>query len=157
MSDGQALPVRIRRATKRDIPFITNSWLRSLRNAPQVQGIPNNTYYYQHHKLLEQLIPRSVVLVICNENDEDQILGWCCAEVVDTALVVHYVYIKHPFRKLGLATRLVKLLEESEQPPAIMHTHMTEIGRRIVKEKDWVFNPYLAWTKLPEDWNHASD
>lgn len=148
------LPVQIRRATKRDIPFITSSWLKSFRDGYFARGIPNTTYYYHHHRILEQLLPRGITLVVCNEEDPDQILGWCNAEVVDTALVLHYVYIKHPFRKFGLAKRVVELLLETEKPPAVIYTHKTPTASKIMKDRDfnWIYNPYLLFNTLPDDW-----
>jgi len=153
------LPVEIRRATKRDIPFITSSWLKSFRDGYWARGIPNNIYYYNQHKILEQLLPKGIVLVACNEQDPDQILGYVCAEVVDTALVIHYMYVKHPFRKFGIATKLVMLLEQSEKPPAIMYTHKTAAAKAIIlaKELKWIYNPYLVFDKLPEGWSNDED
>ena len=151
------LPIQVRKAGRADIPFITSSWLRSFRDGYLVRSIPNTVYYYQHHKILEALLPRSVVLIACNEENPDQILGWICAEVVDTALVIHYMYVKQPFRKFGIAKRLVGILEESESPPAVMVTHSTPISRPIIKDKGWVYNPYLLFATLPADWNHDEE
>jgi hypothetical protein len=148
-----ALPVLVRKAQRSDIPFITSSWLRSNREGFFVRSVGNTVYYHQHHKILEQLLPRSVVLVACNEDDPDQILSWICAEVVDTALVIHYIYTKKPFRKFGLAKRLVNLLEESESPPAIMVTHSNPSMRPLLREKNIIYNPYLLFSSLPDDWN----
>jgi len=147
-----ALPVEIRRARKSDIPFITSSWLKSNRYGYMVQSVPNTAYYYQHHKILEQVIPRSVVLVACNHEDPDQILGWMCAEVVDTAMVLHYVYVKKSFRKFGLATRLVETMRKVEDPPAIMTTHSNREVRDILEDKEIMYNPYLLFANLPEGW-----
>ena len=149
------LPIQIRKAQKSDIPFITSSWLRSNRDGFMVRSVPNTVYYYKHHKILESLLPRGIVIVACNEEDPDQILGWCCAEVLDTALVIHYIYIKQPFRRFGIASRMIALLKQTEQPPAIMVTHSNPMVRPLIKERKWVYNPYLLFSSLPEDW--ASD
>jgi len=147
------LPIELRRARKSDIPFITSSWLKSNRYGYLPQSIPNTVYYHQHHKILEEVIPRSVVLVACNHEDPDQILGWMCAEVVDTAMVIHYVYIKKTFRKFGLAKRLVETMAEVEKPPAFMCTHSNREVRDIVERHKIIYNPYLLFDKLPEGWS----
>jgi len=147
------LPVELRRARKSDIPFITSSWLKSHRYGYSSQSVPNTVYYHQHHKILEEVIPRSVVLVACNHEDPDQILGWMCAEVVDTAMVIHYVYVKKSFRKFGLAKRLVQTMAEVEDPPAFMCTHSNREVRDIVEKKEIIYNPYLLFDKLPEGWS----
>ena len=147
-----ALPVEIRRARKADIPFITSSWLKSNRYGYMVQSVPNTVYYHQHHKVLEQIIPRSVVLVACNHEDPDQILGWMCAEVVDTAMVVHYVYVKKSFRRFGLAKRLIDTMAKVEDPPAFMATHSNRDIRDTLERHNVIYNPYLLFAKLPDNW-----
>lgn len=146
--------IEIRKATRRDIPLITSSWLKSFRDGLFSRGIPNNIYYYNHHKILEELIPRSTVLVSCNGEDSDQILGWCCYEVVDTAVVLHYLYVKHPFRGFRVAESLVGSILSKEQPPAVMYTHSTRAASKIIKTKnlDWIYNPYLGFQSLPKGW-----
>lgn len=147
--------VQIRQAKKSDIPFITNSWLHSFRNGPFVRGCPNRVYYYYQHKILEELLPRGVVLVVCNAQDPDQILGWCCAETFKSALVLHYIYIKHPFRGWKLANKLINFLLEAEKPPAVFYTHKTRAMYGVeekLKQKNWLYNPYLLYTTLPTGW-----
>ncbi len=152
-----ALPIEIRRAKRSDIPFITSSWLKSNRHGYMVRSVPNNIYYYNHHKILEELLPRSVVLVACNAEDPDQILGWMCAEVVDTAMVIHYVYVKQSFRKFGIAKRIVNLMKTTEDPPAVMATHSNPEVRDLLKEKNIIYNPYIMLSTLPDGWDSEEE
>lgn len=146
-------PLLVRRASKPDLRFITSSWLKSNRDAPMVQGIPNTVYYHYHHKILEELIPRSLVLVACDPEDTGYIYGWACAEVVDTALVVHYVYVRYDWRRKGVAKAMMDVLMDAESPPAVIHTHRTHTARKILRNKTWIYNPYMLFTRLPEYWN----
>jgi hypothetical protein len=149
-----ALPILMRRARSGDIPFITNSWLKSFRDAPYVTSCPNNVYFGSQHRLIEQLIPRSVVLVACNEDDPDQILGWIAAEVLalnaedesqGKGLVIHYCYVKRTFRQVGLARRLWATLVTTEEPVVTMYTHRTMACKRLgLTQRGIVYNPYAA-------------
>lgn len=156
-------PYLVRRATKRDLPLITNSWLKSFRDADWVKGCPNSVYYGFQHRIIEHLIPRSVVLCAVNEDDIDQILGWCAAEVVEAGegarvLVVHYVYVKHPFRKLGIAKTLVESLIAAEHPVATMYTHKTLVCPKMrLRDRGLVYNPYIMLSTLPEGWAGVSN
>src|SRR5688500_4505941 len=154
--------ILVRPAKPSDIPLITSSWLKSFRGEEAKgkgqtfrpggfgsEGIPNRVFYYYHHKILEALIPNSILLVACLESSPDTILGWCCAQVVDTALVLHYVYVKFSFRKFGIAKRLIDTLIESEQPPAVFCTHLMPYLKRKVRAMGWMYNPYLLFMKLP--------
>ena len=145
----------IRQARVSDIQFLTSSWLKSYRNAAAVRGVPNSVYFFYHHKLLEELLSRCTVLIYCYPDNQDQILGYVCAEVFDSALVVHYAYVKKTFRRLGIAKALIKHLVETEEPPAVLYTHKTKDIyplERDLKEKGWLFHPYMLWVSLPDKW-----
>jgi len=147
--------LQIRKAGRADIPFITSSWLESFRNAPMVRGVPNSIYYHYHHKSLEEVLPRSVVLMACNAEDTDQLVGFICAEVFEKSLVVHYVYVKQAFRRLEVAKRMLQTLIDSEKPELIQYTAQTpsifEFERKL-KDQGMVYNPYLLYTTLPAGW-----
>jgi len=157
----KTLPILLRNANKRDVPFITNSWLKSFREYGYFNiSIGNRTYFMKHHMLLEELIPRSIMIMAVNEENPDQILGWVCAEVVNTALVIHYLYIKGPFRGFGIARALYEKLVAVEEPPMIISTHLTRQGRSIAKEKKikgFVYDPYLMFQTLPSDWSKRDE
>lgn len=160
-----AQSILMRPARASDIPMITHSWLTSFRGEESKgkgrkfhrgglgsEGIPNRFFYYYHHKVLESLIPNSIVMVACLENSPDTILGWVCAQVVDTALVVHYAYTKYAFRKYGIARRLLKEIIDTEKPPAVFCTHLMPHLKRKVREMGWLYNPYLLYMALPLGW-----
>lgn len=156
MSDSLLL----RKVIRADIPFITSSWLESFRNAPMVRGVPNSIYFSYHHKILEELLPRSIVLVACNPADTDQIVGYICAEVFDNCLVVHYVYVKQPLRRLGVAKKLLDTLLESEKPAAVQYTAKTPSifdFEKQLKEQRIIYNPYLLYATLPEGWDDGQE
>lgn len=147
------VPYYIRKAHPNDIPFITNSWLKSYRGSKEVSGTPNNQYYFYQHKLIEALVPRSIVLVVANRADSTHILGWTCAEIADTALLLHYMYVKDAFRKQGIGSQLLHFMEEHESPPAIITTHRTHRTDRLLgSERTWFHNRYLAFENLDDGW-----
>lgn len=147
--------IQLRKATRRDIPFITSGWLKSFRNAPFVRGVPNTVYYYHHHKLLETLIPRSTVLVACNAEDTDQLVGFICYETFKEGVLIHYVYVKQTLRKVGIAKKMFETAVEGA--PLIQYTAKTypifDMEERL-KERGAVYNPYSLYTSLPEGWEN---
>lgn len=155
-------PILVRKAVQSDVAFIQATWLRSFRSGAMVRHVPNRLYYAYHHLILDELLPKAIILIACDEEDPDTILGYIVAELVDTALVIHFMYVKKPFRLFGIARRLVELLIKSEQPPAVMYTHYTSvIGHIRGDNKDhevtkWVYNPYLLFQRLPPDWADKS-
>lgn len=149
--------ITFREANNSDIPFLTSSWLKSYRDAPAVRGVPNKVYYYFHHKVLEELISRGMVLVLHYEHTPDQILGWVCYETYDSAMLLHYMYIKKSFRGFGLARKVLEEILDRENPPVVLYTHKTTdifpIERKL-RDKGWVFHPYMLWTSMPEGWEN---
>lgn len=143
-SKKNKLPIRIRAAANEDIGFIFNSWLKSYRNAQYVNGISNTIYFSSHHKLIEQILIRSNVQIACSQEDPSQIYGYSVSEKMEGFLVVHYVYVKHPFRNLGIGN---SLLQTSGYDPknATINTHSTDLSRRVQGKYNLVFHPYLAY------------
>jgi GNAT superfamily N-acetyltransferase len=165
------IQLAVRAPNVKDIDFITNSWLESFRDGYFVSTVPNRVYYNQHHKIMEKLLPRSVVLVACNEKDPDHLYGWICAEVMDQHLILHYVYVKDSLRRFGIAKKLIQYLMKN-LPVAqdrLVTTHQTQKSKTLIKGwKSWdlkpakerygiefLYNPYLLFYSLPEGWEKA--
>ncbi len=169
MSD--AAETRVRQGRPSDIKFITNSWLKSYRDSHTVKGCPNDLYYRYQHKVIDALLPTSGVLVLCDSVDDDFILGYVVYQRVEGMVLLHWLYIKHPFRRRHLAKDLIKLVLKAEAredgtPPAVVFTHKTKgvneilhhyrVAGREEAHKDelapWVYDPYKLWLLLPEGW-----
>lgn len=140
-----------------DVALITNSWLTSYRDSCHVWGVPDRSYYWCEHKVLEHLIPRSAVVVACLEEDPNVILGWIAYEMAeDGVMVLHYLYVKKHFRGMNIAKRLFQeVWKIEEEPGAVVFTsrtkHSWSIYTNKLKEMDspiWVYNPYLRYDQF---------
>lgn len=132
----------VRGPGEEDLPFIFNSWLKSFRDSPQVQGVPNTLYYAEQHALIGQLLKDSYVLIACNPDDPGQIYGYAvgCAKPEPDHSVLHWVYVKHPFRNFGIAKALVHDVC-GDRP--LYYTHRVKNSDRIAGDRSATFNPYL--------------
>jgi GNAT superfamily N-acetyltransferase len=139
------IPVKIRLATEGDIPFIFSSWLRSYKSATANNNVPPSIYFAEHHKVIEDLLRTCEVLVACNEHDPSDIVGYICAERVDGIFVVHYIYVKHTFRVMGIAKLLLNGFDH-EAGVAAIYTHNTRLGERLAARYNFVYSPYVALT-----------
>lgn len=88
-----------------DTPFVFSSWLHSNKRS---EGGRSRTYFNYWHGLIERLLARhdTNVMVTTDPDSPGYISGWICYSMVGDIVVVHYVYIKHGFRKLGWARML---------------------------------------------------
>jgi len=178
--------ISFRPAVGSDIPYIKNSWLESYRNGDGVRGIPNKYYYHYEELLLRKSIPRcsnAGGLVVAYEHKPDMdwmdtvkadILGWICAEALETGLLVHYVYVRgfdnrrnkhipsktNDYRQMGIASSLLDhcrtTLNCLHQP--VFYTYRTSVcwdsqrGRDALAARNCTYLPYPKWTLAPQDW-----
>lgn len=136
--------VQLRNATETDVPFIFNSWLKSYRSSALAGKISNPVYFQFQHQAIERLLKRSQVKMLCSAQDPNDLKGYVVFEQIDGVLVLHYAYIKHSFRRLGL---LKYATQELSLGASGFYTHDTPTAAKIIKEKSLklVYNPYLAF------------
>lgn len=131
--------IEIRVAKLEDIPFIYSTWLRSYRHASQfARKITTNVFYEMHHKVIDRFIERGGEVYIAHPAGEpDVILGYLCMDTVQP--VAQYIYVKKPFRKMGIARALIK------DKDIKLFTHWTADTDWIVKKiSGLIYNPYLV-------------
>lgn len=130
----EAITTRI--ATPEDIPFIFSSWLNSFRKSEFSKHVPQKLYFSGHHRLIGELLSRSDVFIAVNEEDESQILGWICAEMDRPVPIFHYLYVKYPFRRMGIGRKLFSLMPKGP----FIYTHETgQVGKL---SHEGVYSPY---------------
>lgn len=138
--------VYIRSAKPQDLNFINHSWLKSYRNLPPVTSIPNYVYWPKQTPIVAGLIERSQVLVLADGQDHDHIVGYVVYERKCDVCIVHYVYIKQTYRRLGLAQLLLNSVRAPLPPETpVLTTHWLKpcLFGHILKSVPLVYNPYL--------------
>ena len=136
--------MKLRGVEAGDLPFIYNSWLKSYRDSPAVRSVPNSIYFAEHHNNLEGILSSALteVWVACDAEDESNIRGYVVVEHEGDCEVVHWVYVKQPYRQSGVARALLKCaLSDSELP--VFYTHYTKMSECIRGRA--VYNPFLLW------------
>jgi len=85
-----------------DHRFVMNSWLKS---HDEFKGKIGKPFYDVHAPIVNRLLAcSSVKLVACDPSDPDLIQAWIVADLLpDGTSVVHYMYTKDVFRRLGIA------------------------------------------------------
>ena len=140
----------VRPATDNDKNFILNSWLKSFKGSDFAKGLRNGVYFNNHHALLQALWGRCEVQVVVNPEDSESIIGYVVSEVRtdladDAVFILHFAYVKHIYRKMGIAKAAVAHAVGSHSG-AKCYTHQL-IGCRTLLKEDagWVYNPYLLF------------
>jgi GNAT superfamily N-acetyltransferase len=125
--------VTIRPAKQDDIPFIFSSWLKSYRESEFAKLIRNDVFYTEHHALIDNCIKKGMVFCAVNKTDDQQIFGWISVDLATQPASLDYIYIKHPYRGLGIATMLMQIV-----PVPYIYTHQG----KMFHDKGNTYNPY---------------
>ena len=165
--------IATRRATPSDLEFVRGSWRDSHRMSHTAGPIPMDAYPHVYDALIKRLLEREGVFVVVMHSDQEappnDVLGWACVEegVRAPARVrengqwvdrfhelkqplVHYVYVKQPFRLHGVARSLLTAAGVDTELPWI-HTFSTAVVAKLRNKRTraglrWpaTFDPRLA-------------
>lgn len=145
---------KLRLATADDHASIYSDWLRSARKSRTYGGVSSQVFYFWMHLTIEVLLadPGVAWIVACSNTDPTKIYGWMCGQRADTVAgdqgLVHYVYVKKLYRRMGIAEKLIKDFVGSAG--ALVVTSMTDAGRALLRDALYVFNPFLLFARTPE-------
>ena len=142
VASENGLPVEVRSLIDSDIPFIFNSWLKAYRNAKAVADVNQTIYFNEHHKLVEKLLKRCNTLVIGNAGDPLTVYGYINYEFVQGLFVLHFAYIKHDFRTLGLFKELMKATKH-DFSTAGCFTHKLKSAGKLESNWNLIYHPYI--------------
>lgn len=138
------LPLRVRPATDQDISFIFNSWLKSFRDSGVLsRSVPNTIYFQNHHKILQKILKRSQANIACNPQDPSQIYGYIVGEYIEGIFILHYVYVKHSFRKMGIGKELLNSFDH-DTGNASCCSHLTKMAEKFLLKYNMIYHPYTV-------------
>ena len=102
------LPVSMRYSVPEDEPLIYSSWLRSYKQSPINKRIRAQQYYAGQKRVIERLLARSHVVVVCNPDDQSQVYSFGVVELEPEHMVLHWVQTKYTFKHFGFARRIIE-------------------------------------------------
>lgn len=138
---------KIRDGEAGDLNLILNSWLKTYKTSKFAQDIPSDIYYKYQQEKIKNLLKASDVIIAHDQEDPTHIFGYACFDpnIISNVCVLHYLYIKKPFRGLGIFTDLLaaaSAMSHHHQNLPIVVTHETNQFKKAHKAF-YVFNPFL--------------
>lgn len=121
-------PIVIRAMAPGDLPLILDSWVRTSRSADP--WIPTRTHDVALGRHLERLTASCPIWVAANREDSERILGWICAD--PRSCVLHWVWVREPWRRAGIASALVAQVARETQG-LLMFTGWSQLGSGLAK------------------------
>jgi hypothetical protein len=142
-----SLPIYFRPREPSDLHFILDSWSKQMEDECRAaRNMRTSIFAAEQRALIKDLLSKSKTLMMCNEEDPDQILGYAVVQESSTP-IVHFIYLKEMFRKLGLSYKMLEAFEISKDT-AFWYTQLTKIGRELrYKFPKANYNYFLAFNK----------
>lgn len=126
-----------------DIPFIYSTWLDSYRHDSDIgRNLRSSIFYENYQLIIDSLLDKSDILLAVSKDDEDVIFGYMVASKTNNT--IHYVFVKHAFRGLGIAKMLFK--EQFNNTICITITHKTKYISPLLENKSYfIYNPFTLY------------
>lgn len=148
---ANGVELRIRPAVSTDVAYMTKCYLEGMRDQPAARRVIADVFYVEERKVFERLLNEATVLVATSKNDLDYVLGYLVAEASDAGPVLHWCYVRHNMRRMGVARALVETFCAGQEGTR-WFTRWTATGHAALGQHDTVcaqragytFNPYLA-------------
>ncbi len=137
--------IAIREALASDLSFVRNSWCKASYSHLSAQ------HYLSHHGraphysvykplfdgVIDRICYRSTISVAVNDDDHDQILGFCVHAQAEQP-ILHYVQVKKELWRNGIAATMLEHAGIDKRKPCI-----------------YTFtSPILAKWRAPDKWQH---
>lgn len=134
---------------KTDESFIFNSWLKSFKDSRIVSGVSSTVYFAEMHSVIKGILdsPSTTVIMACDQADSSTIFGYIVAQQVGAALVIQWVYVKHPFRNFGVGRHLEAAVKSTTPHESIAYTLATKLTDTLTRKDSYVYNPFINWKK----------
>jgi len=141
----KTLPILHRPMEPKDSSFIYSTWLKSYRQMPYAHNMSNDTFFYHHKQLIEKVLskPNTTITMICESTDPDHLYGYSVVESYGAAHIIHYVYMKHAYRKMGLTKDLLLTQIPLLGQKLTFVTHESRHHNIFKNKFNIEYNPYL--------------
>ncbi len=143
-----------------DRNYILSSWLRSYAEIStrrrridfvtrevedpggEFAGMNRSTFFGLYEPVVQALVARSLIAIAWTPELPDSVLGWMALEPSEPK-AVHYLLVKPRWRKLGIATWMLKDLRGE----AASYTHAPHVKTTRLLGSAWTHAPMLPFER----------
>lgn len=131
-SEAPASLLALGRARPADMNFVRSSWFTSFWKSGAAPKVSYEQYREEMPKQIERTLEHSTVLVCWFSNIPEEIAGYAVIQ----GDLLHWCYVKHPYRRQHIATALAAGCTE--------YTARTRLGDLLAASMSLKFNPWRA-------------
>lgn len=163
-----ALVRPLRRDAERETNYVRSSWTRAaLAHRPakvwcdamgkpvRVERMDERTFFDAHlRRLVPRLFARSTIVVAEPKNTPGMLAGWLAFEPArrvvepgfarpeaDRPLVVHFLYVTHDLRRMGVAALLARSLPAGP----VTYSHWSPALEHLAGPRGWAYDETRKW------------
>ena len=132
---------KIRHALPSDVAFVYSTWLNSYKRDSALGKSTRDTIFFNEYRFVVDYIlnrPNVDVMVCCHPDEISVIFGYAVYEPG----ILHYVFVKEAFRRLGIAKALLTDARDAFE----ITTHRTSSGD--LTGHTLAHNPFLLFKTL---------
>lgn len=150
MSINDLKLILIRPMREGDIPYIYSSWLEDylsshyikndkMQIASHVALMPRELYYKEQRSRIDKILKKSICMVACNQEDEEQIFGYIVYRSIGEHLeMLSAVYVRPVYRNFGICNLLMNKMGHAD-----VITHLSPKRRWVARKYNLIFNPFM--------------
>lgn len=132
------LTVDIRLGTKQDIPFIADSWVKSIKHIyPNQYALDFTSHYHDH---VAKLMNTSLTLIAHLQDEPDEIISYLVYSSFRGNQVIHFAYTKVDARNQGILKQLL-IFSNPEHMPVILTSPTKNENIMAALTKHYIFDP----------------
>ena len=140
------IDIKLFKDAENEKAFIYNSWLKSYGKSNEARRMIGRVYFQGFENIINQIRDSNAYVALAlNPDDSDQILGYVVFSFDDEIAlsVIHYVYVKEAFRRLGIAKKLLDQAHGKVKDEAIICTFANEIFDELKDKYLLTYNPFM--------------
>lgn len=124
-------------------PLVRDSWLRSQWKADMRWKMVRSDFMRAQGARIDRLLPRCTIVTAFSPTVPDETLGYVVLQVSRDDPIIHWLYVKKPFRRLGIATQLARAAANAGSGQ-LFYSHKGDArGKKLALKFAAKFNPYL--------------
>jgi GNAT superfamily N-acetyltransferase len=140
----QSIPLGFREMCDADRNFVLHSWQKGSYD-PQFLYLDYGHYASVMNPFLEEILGRAKTIVAYDTTDPVTIYGWCCYEMWQNELIIHWIYVKKTYRKLGIGKLIYSIINPDGKIPVT--TFWSKPCKDLHEKYPMLHNPFFH-TKL---------
>lgn len=102
-------------------------------------GVTSFNFFDNIKEVIKLLLEKSDCIIACDSEEPDVIYGYC----IYSDQTLHYVYVKHSLRKMGLAKDLIA---NTIKAVPTHYTIQSKVSAKIASKYSIKYNPYFLIT-----------